>query len=85
MDVLRFDHEERTYAIYRGSEGELYATDGICTHGKTHLAEGLSVWKMIEYPKHNGRFNLEDGSPARKPGCKALKPHEVMAGYFSNW
>lgn len=40
---------------------------------------------MIEYPKHNGRFNLKDGSPARKPGCKALKPHEVMAGYFSNW
>ena len=38
--------------------------------------------KMIEYPKHNGRFNLKDGSPARKPGCKALKTHEVMAGCF---
>ena len=33
--------------------------------------------KMIEYPKHNGRFNLKDGSPARKPGCKAFKTHEV--------
>ena len=77
MDVLRYDHEERTYAIYRGSEGELYATDGICTHGKTHLADGLIVGKMIECPKHNGRFNLEDGSPARKPVCKALKTHEV--------
>jgi len=77
MDVLRYDHEERTYAIYRGSEGELYATDGICTHGKTHLADGLIVGKMIECPKHNGRFNLNDGSPARKPVCKALKTHEV--------
>jgi MocE subfamily Rieske [2Fe-2S] domain protein len=77
MDVLRYDHEERTYAIYRGSEGELYATDGICTHGKTHLADGLIVGKMIECPKHNGRFNLEDGSPARKPVCKALETHEV--------
>ena len=56
---------------------KLYATDGICTHEKTHLAEGLIVGKMIECPKHNGRFNLEGGSPARKPGCKAFKTHEV--------
>ena len=55
--------------------GELCATDGICTHGKTHLAEGLIVGKMIEWPKHNGRFNFEGGSPARKPGCKAFKTH----------
>lgn len=55
--------------------GELCATDGICTHGKTHLAEGLIFGKMIEWPKHNGRFNFEGGSPARKPGCKAFKTH----------
>lgn len=77
MDVIRFDHGEGTYALYRDGDGELYATDGICTHGRTHLADGLIVEKMIECPKHNGRFNLEDGSPARKPVCKALLTHEV--------
>lgn len=77
MDVLRFDHGEGTYALYRDGYGDLYATDGICTHGRTHLAGGLIVEKMIECPKHNGRFNLEDGSPARKPVCKALRTHEV--------
>ncbi len=28
--------------------------------------------KIIECPKHNGRFNLADGSPARPPVCRGL-------------
>lgn len=76
-DVLRFDQGEQTYAIYRDEDGNLYATDGICTHGRTHLAGGLVIGKMIECPKHNGRFNLEDGSPARKPVCKSLHTHDI--------
>ncbi len=76
-DVLRFDQGERTYAIYRDAEGIVYATDGICTHGRTHLADGLVIEKMIECPKHNGRFHLEDGSPARRPVCKAIQTYDV--------
>jgi Na+-transporting NADH:ubiquinone oxidoreductase subunit F len=72
-DVIRFDHENKTYAIYRTAEGTLYATDGICTHGNTHLADGLVKGKLIECPKHNGRFDITDGSPQRQPVCVALK------------
>ena len=71
-DVIRFDHGHRTYALYRDDEGKLYATDGVCTHGNTHLADGLVKGKIIECPKHNGRFNLADGSPARPPVCRGL-------------
>jgi MocE subfamily Rieske [2Fe-2S] domain protein len=71
-DVIRFDHGKKTYALYRDAEGNLYASDGICTHGNTHLAEGLVKGKIIECPKHNGRFNLADGSPARVPICRGL-------------
>lgn len=71
-DVIRFDHGRKTYALYRDAEGLLYATDGICTHGNTHLADGLVKGKIIECPKHNGRFNLADGSPARPPVCRGL-------------
>jgi MocE subfamily Rieske [2Fe-2S] domain protein len=77
-EARRFDHREQTYAIYRDGEGTLFATDGICTHGRTHLSEGLVIEKMIECPKHNGRFNLEDGSPARKPVCRALQTYEII-------
>jgi Na+-transporting NADH:ubiquinone oxidoreductase subunit F len=76
-DVIRFDHERKTYAIYRTAEGALYATDGICTHGNTHLADGLVKGKLIECPKHNGRFDITDGSPQRQPVCVALKTYKV--------
>jgi len=76
-DVIRFDHGKRTYALIRDGEGALYATDGICTHGNTHLADGLVKGRIIECPKHNGRFNLSDGSPARAPICRGLATYPI--------
>jgi Na+-transporting NADH:ubiquinone oxidoreductase subunit F len=76
-DVIRFDHGKKTYALYRDDEGKLYATDGICTHGNTHLADGLVKGKIVECPKHNGRFNLADGSPARPPICRGLATYPI--------
>jgi MocE subfamily Rieske [2Fe-2S] domain protein len=71
-DVIRFDHGRRTFALIRDAAGSLFATDGICTHGNTHLGDGLVKDGIIECPKHNGRFNLADGSPARAPVCRGL-------------
>jgi MocE subfamily Rieske [2Fe-2S] domain protein len=76
-DVLRFDHDEQTYAICRTADGALHATDGICTHGKTHLAEGFVKGTILECPKHNGRFDVTDGSPRRLPACVALRTYPV--------
>jgi Na+-transporting NADH:ubiquinone oxidoreductase subunit F len=72
-DVIRFDHEQKTYAIYRSRDGRLHATDGLCTHARAHLAEGFVKGNLIECPKHNGRFDFTDGSPQRKPVCVALQ------------
>ena len=71
-DVLRFDHGKKTFAIYRDEQSVLYATDGMCTHGNVHLSEGLVKAGTIECSKHNGRFHLVDGSPARAPICRGL-------------
>ncbi len=76
-DVIRFDHDKKTYAVYRTAEGSLYATDGICTHGNAHLADGFVKGKLIECAKHNGRFDITDGSPQRLPVCIALKTYKV--------
>lgn len=76
-DALRFDYGRKTFAIYRDAESKLYASDGICTHGNNHLADGLVIGKTIECPKHNGRFNLIDGSPARAPICRGLATYPV--------
>ena len=76
-DVIRFDYLKKTFAIYRDNENNLYATDGICTHGNTHLGGGFVKGKTIECPKHNGRFNLTDGAPARAPICRGLATYPV--------
>ncbi|MCK5704197.1 MAG: NADH:ubiquinone reductase (Na(+)-transporting) subunit F, partial [Cyclobacteriaceae bacterium] len=77
-EVLRFDFDHSTYAIYHTEKkGEFYATDGICTHGSTHLAEGLVIGDQIECPKHNGRFDVTDGSTQRPPVCVSLLTYEV--------
>ncbi|MGC4031401.1 MAG: NADH:ubiquinone reductase (Na(+)-transporting) subunit F [Tepidisphaeraceae bacterium] len=74
---MRFDHGRKTFALYRDHEGKLYATDGMCTHGSVHLADGLVKDRQIECPKHNGRFNLLDGSPARPPVCRGLATYPL--------
>jgi MocE subfamily Rieske [2Fe-2S] domain protein len=76
-DVLRFDYAEHTFAIYRTADDRYHATDGICTHGNTHLATGLVKGSLIECPKHNGRFDVRDGSPVRPPVCVALRTYPV--------
>jgi len=76
-DIVRFDHGRKTFAVYRDATDKLYATEGVCTHGNTHLSEGLLIGGMIECSKHNGRFNLTDGSPARAPICRGLATFPV--------
>jgi Na+-transporting NADH:ubiquinone oxidoreductase subunit F len=78
-DVIRFDHGRKTFAVIRDHDGRLHATDGICTHGNNHLADGLVIAGTIECPKHNGRFHLADGSPARAPICRGLATYPVEA------
>jgi Na+-transporting NADH:ubiquinone oxidoreductase subunit F len=84
-DVLRFDHAQATFAIYRSDDGSLYATDGVCTHGNTHLAEGMVKGDIIECAKHNGRFDIRDGSPQRQPVCVGLKTFAVRERSGKIW
>lgn len=41
-DILRFDHKDKTYCIYKLEDG-FYATDGVCTHEAVHLEDGIVV------------------------------------------
>lgn len=71
-DVIRFDHGDRTFAVYRAEDGTPFATDGLCTHEQVHLADGLVLGDEIECPRHNGRFNIRTGAALRAPVCVAL-------------
>lgn len=76
-EVLRFDFQNKTYAVYRTINNGIYATDGFCTHGNAHLAEGVVIGDIIECHKHNGRFNIRDGSPVRMPVTLGIKTYTV--------
>jgi 3-phenylpropionate/trans-cinnamate dioxygenase ferredoxin subunit len=76
-DVIRFDHAGRTFAVYRSPEDTFHATDGLCTHEKIHLADGLVMDHIIECPKHNGRFNYKTGQAKGAPVCVDLRTYPV--------
>ena len=74
-DVVRFDHAGRTFAIYRSPDDTYHATDGLCTHEKIDLADGLVMDHLIECPKHNGQFDYRTGEAMRAPVCINLKTY----------
>jgi 3-phenylpropionate/trans-cinnamate dioxygenase ferredoxin component len=76
-DVIRFDYDGLTFAIYRTRADEFYATDGLCTHAHVHLADGFVMDKIIECPKHNGQFDFTTGRAIRTPACVDLKTYRV--------
>jgi 3-phenylpropionate/trans-cinnamate dioxygenase ferredoxin component len=76
-DVIRFDHDGKSFAIYRSPEGAFFATEGLCTHEKVHLVQGLVMDDIIECPKHNGRFNYKTGEANGAPVCVNLKTFAV--------
>ena len=76
-DVMRWDHDGKTYAIYHSPDGEYFCTDGLCSHEEVHLAGGLVMDYVIECPKHNGRFDYRTGAAKGAPVCVNLKTHKV--------
>ncbi len=66
-DVIGVNHSGRVYAIYRLKGDQFYASEGLCTHGKTELSGGLVINGCIECPKHNGRFDILSGKAVRDP------------------
>jgi len=78
-DIVRFDFNQKTYAVFNTQDNKLYATDGICTHGNAHLSDGVVMGDLIECAKHNGRFSIKDGSPKRMPVCVGINTYRTYA------
>jgi len=76
-DVIRFDHDGRTFALYRTEDDRFFATAGLCTHEKVHLSGGLVMDTIIECPKHNGRFDFTTGEAKGAPVCVDLATYPV--------
>jgi 3-phenylpropionate/trans-cinnamate dioxygenase ferredoxin component len=76
-DVIRIDLDDHTLAVYRTADDQYFATDGLCTHARVHLADGFVSGTTIECPKHNGRFDIVTGAAKGAPACVELGTHPV--------
>ncbi|SMY09769.1 MocE family 2Fe-2S type ferredoxin [Flavimaricola marinus] len=74
-EVIRFDHADRTYAIYHAPDDAFYCTSGLCTHEDVHLADGLVMDFEIECPKHSAVFDYRSGEVLSPPACINLKTY----------
>jgi len=81
-EAMRVDHAGDTYAVYRCPAGAFYATAGLCTHEKAHLADGLVIDYIVECPKHSGQFDYRTGEAKSAPVCVNLRtyPTKVVDG-----
>ena len=66
----------RDIAIYN-IDGELYATDDICTHAYARLSEGWLDRNEIECPLHAGRFDVKTGTATAPPCVDPVKTYPV--------
>ncbi len=69
---LRFDHEGRTFAIFRNDKDQYFCTDGLCTHERVHLADGLVMENTVECPKHASIFDFTTGEVETPPAFEDL-------------
>lgn len=63
-------------ALY-GVDGDVYATDNICTHGHARLCEGFLEGHEIECPLHQGRFDIRDGAAKCAPLTENIRTYPV--------
>ncbi|MFK4442379.1 naphthalene 1,2-dioxygenase system ferredoxin subunit [Caballeronia udeis] len=75
-DVVAVQAGDRELAIY-GVDGEVFATDNICTHGHARLCDGFVEGHEIECPLHQGRFDIRSGKAMCEPLAADIRTYPV--------
>src|SRR5215813_11236355 len=57
--------------------GNLFATDNICTHAYARLSDGWLDGDLIECPLHAARFDVRTGKVLDPPATEDLKTYPV--------
>lgn len=77
-DVTSVEVNGREIALYR-IEGQLHATDNICTHGQARLCDGFLEGHEIECPLHQGKFDVRTGRAVCAPVTEDIRTYPVKA------
>ena len=87
IDVLALDavpEADVTAVIVGGKEialyeveGEVFATDNLCTHGAARMSDGFLEGREIECPLHQGRFDVCTGKAMCAPLTENIRVYPV--------
>lgn len=75
-DVIAVEIQGREIALY-GVDGEVFATDNICTHGHARLCDGFLDGHEIECPLHQGKFDVRNGAALCAPLTENIRAYPV--------
>jgi naphthalene 1,2-dioxygenase system ferredoxin subunit len=75
-EVLGVEVAGRSIALYE-VDGNIFATDNICTHAYARLSDGWLDGDLIECPLHAARFDVRTGKVLDAPATEDLKIYPV--------
>ncbi len=75
-DVIGIEIAGKSLALYQ-VDGEIYATDNICTHGNARLCDGFLEGHEIECPLHQGKFDIRSGKAMCAPLTEDVRTYPV--------
>ncbi|WP_087691385.1 non-heme iron oxygenase ferredoxin subunit [Pandoraea sp. PE-S2R-1] len=75
-DVVGLAVGGRDIALY-GVDGEVFATDNVCTHGNARLCDGFLEGHEIECPLHQGKFDVRTGAAMCAPLTEGVKTYPI--------
>ena len=75
-DVIGVDIAGKSIALYR-VEGEVFATDNLCTHGNARLCDGFLEGHEIECPLHQGKFDIRNGKAMCAPLTDDVRTYPI--------
>ncbi len=75
-EVIGIEAAGHSIAIY-DCDGELFATDNICTHAYACLSDGWLDGTTIECPLHAARFDVRSGRVLDPPATENLKIYPI--------
>jgi naphthalene 1,2-dioxygenase ferredoxin component len=75
-EVLGVEVAGRSIALY-DVDGNIFATDNICTHAYARLSDGWLDGDLIECPLHAARFDVRTGKVLDPPATVDLKTYPV--------
>jgi naphthalene 1,2-dioxygenase system ferredoxin subunit len=75
-EALGVEIAGRSIALY-DVDGEVFATDNICTHAYAQLSDGWLDGDVIECPLHAARFEVRSGKVLCPPASEDLRTYPV--------